>query len=61
MMLEGVDDVVAVITPEPFYAVGQMYADFTQVSDADVFEILRRANERRARHRLKPEARAKLR
>ena len=35
-----VDEVVTVITPEGFYAVGQWYDDFTQTSDAEVLELL---------------------
>jgi putative phosphoribosyl transferase len=34
------DEVRAVATPEPFYAVGQWYADFPQVSDREVIAIL---------------------
>jgi putative phosphoribosyl transferase len=38
-----VDDVVCAVTPEPFLAVGEWYEDFTQTSDADVKDLLRRA------------------
>ena len=34
------DELVCLATPEPFYAVGQWYADFAQVSDADVRRLL---------------------
>jgi putative phosphoribosyl transferase len=34
------DEVRAVATPEPFYAVGQWYEDFPQTSDARVVELL---------------------
>ncbi len=37
---QEVDMVVSLITPEEFAAVGQFYVDFTQVSDAEVIEIL---------------------
>jgi putative phosphoribosyl transferase len=37
---EDADDVRALAMPEPFYAVGQWYADFPQVSDAEVVELL---------------------
>jgi predicted phosphoribosyltransferase len=37
------DDVVCVITPEPFFAVGQWYEDFEQVSDAEVGVLLQAA------------------
>jgi putative phosphoribosyl transferase len=46
--LEGVDEVVALVAPLSFYAVGQLYEDFSQVSDREVLEILRAAAERRA-------------
>jgi predicted phosphoribosyltransferase len=36
----AVDDVVCVATPEPFYAVGAWYEDFTQITDDEVREIL---------------------
>ncbi len=36
------DDVVAVLTPEAFMAVGSFYRDFGQTSDDTVVEILRR-------------------
>ena len=31
-----VDEAVCVMTPEPFFGVGQWYADFSQTSDAEV-------------------------
>lgn len=34
------DQVVCLITPEPFYAVGAYYADFGQTSDAEVIDLL---------------------
>ncbi len=39
---QEVDMVVSLISPEDFSAVGQFYADFTQVSDAEVIEVLSR-------------------
>ena len=36
------DDVVILYTPEPFYAVGQFYKKFPQVSDDEVIEIMQR-------------------
>ena len=36
------DQVVSVATPEPFFAVGQWYADFPQVSDERVVSLLAR-------------------
>jgi predicted phosphoribosyltransferase len=38
-----VDDVICAVTPEPFLAVGEWYEDFTQTSDAEVQDLLRRA------------------
>jgi putative phosphoribosyl transferase len=35
------DDVVCLLTPEDFWAVGQFYEDFTQVEDEEVVELLR--------------------
>jgi predicted phosphoribosyltransferase len=35
-----VDDLVVLLTPEPFYAVGNHYLDFTQVSDEQVTQYL---------------------
>ena len=37
-----VDEVVCAITPEPFYAVGYWYEDFTQTTDQEVRELLAR-------------------
>jgi putative phosphoribosyl transferase len=34
--------VVILYTPEPFYAVGQFYKKFPQVSDDEVIEIMQR-------------------
>jgi putative phosphoribosyl transferase len=34
------DELVAVATPEPFYAIGQFYDDFTQTTDAQVVAAL---------------------
>jgi len=39
--LEGeVDEVVCLMSPEPFYAIGQWYQDFTQTSDSEVVTLL---------------------
>ena len=44
-----VDDVVCAVTPEPFYAVGLWYEDFSQTTDDEVRELLgRSAEDRRA-------------
>ena len=37
------DEVVCAQTPEPFYAVGLWYDDFTQTTDEEVHELLERA------------------
>jgi putative phosphoribosyl transferase len=34
------DEVVCLMTPEPFYAVGEHYDDFTQTSDREVTMLL---------------------
>jgi predicted phosphoribosyltransferase len=38
-----VDQVICAVTPEPFWAVGQWYTDFSQTSDEEVRDLLRRA------------------
>jgi putative phosphoribosyl transferase len=38
-----VDDIVCAQTPEPFYAVGSWYEDFTQTSDEEVHALLEQA------------------
>lgn len=40
---DAADEYIAVATPEPFYAVGQFYADFRQTGDDDVIRHLRDA------------------
>jgi len=37
------DDVIVLAMPEPFYAVGAYYRDFTQTSDEEVIDLLARA------------------
>ena len=37
------DEFVCIATPEPFYAIGQFYADFTQTTDEQVVDYLERA------------------
>jgi predicted phosphoribosyltransferase len=39
----GVDEIICAFTPEPFHAVGQWYADFSQTTDEEVRELLARA------------------
>ena len=38
------DECVCVITPDPFYAVGVWYEDFSQTTDDEVRDLLERAN-----------------
>jgi predicted phosphoribosyltransferase len=40
---DRVDDIVCAVTPEPFYAVGLWYEDFSQTSDDEVRELLEHA------------------
>jgi predicted phosphoribosyltransferase/dienelactone hydrolase len=39
------DEVVCLMTPDPYYAVGAHYRDFTQTSDAEVVDLLQRATQ----------------
>lgn len=39
------DDIVCLVTPEPFYAVGAHYDDFSQTDDSEVIELLARARQ----------------
>lgn len=39
------DEVVCVFMPEPFYAIGAWYQDFTQTADGEVVDLLREASE----------------
>ena len=41
-----VDEIVCLLTPEPFYAVGAWYEDFSQTADEEVSELLKRARVR---------------
>jgi len=47
-----VDELVCLHAPEDFYAVGQFYLDFSQVSDEEVAALLRRAEEGETGQRL---------
>jgi predicted phosphoribosyltransferase len=38
-----VDDIICAVTPEPFYAVGFWYDDFSQTTDEEVRELLARS------------------
>ena len=37
-----VDDIICAVTPEPFYAVGCWYEDFSQATDEEVRDLLAR-------------------
>lgn len=39
------DEIVCAMTPEPFYAVGLWYDDFSETTDDEVRELLRRASQ----------------
>ena len=41
---EEVDDVICAVTPEPFYAVGLWYENFSQTTDEEVRDLLARAS-----------------
>ena len=43
------DEVVCLMSPEPFYAVGCHYRDFAQTTDAEVVDLLDRAAKEQAR------------
>jgi putative phosphoribosyl transferase len=45
---EEADEAICARTPEPFYAVGLWYEDFTQTTDEEVHELLQRAEEEHA-------------
>lgn len=38
-----VDETVCLMTPEPFYAIGLAYVDFSQTSDEEVIDLLEKA------------------
>jgi len=43
-----VDEIVCAITPDPFYAVGVWYEDFSQTTDEEVRELLQRTGRRQS-------------
>jgi putative phosphoribosyl transferase len=45
---DHVDEIICAVTPEPFYAVGLWYKDFSQTTDEEVRDLLTRANQRAA-------------
>src|SRR5258707_1235454 len=44
------DDVICAVTPEPFYAVGLWYGDFSQTTDEEVRDLLEQAAEHASAH-----------
>jgi predicted phosphoribosyltransferase len=48
---DAVDEIVCAIMPDPFYAVGLWYEDFSQTSDDEVRDLLARAHPPAARER----------
>jgi len=47
-LLALADEVVCLATPHPFYGVGQWYADFSQIGDTLVVDLLNKCRARRA-------------
>ncbi len=45
-LADDCDEIVCLVTPEPFYAVGAHYRDFTQTTDDDVVRLLAEARRR---------------
>jgi predicted phosphoribosyltransferase len=43
VLRDDADEIVCLATPEPFYAVGQWYANFEQTTDEEVQDLLARA------------------
>ena len=55
-LLAEVDEVVCTLTPEPFYAVGLWYEDFSQTTDDEVRDLLARAAAERSAREAAPGA-----
>jgi predicted phosphoribosyltransferase len=47
-----VDDVICAVTPEPFYAVGLWYENFSQTSDEEVRQLLKQTSEEVVAHHI---------
>jgi predicted phosphoribosyltransferase len=45
---DEVDEIICARTPQPFYAVGLWYEDFSQTTDEEVRDLLRRAEQKAA-------------
>jgi predicted phosphoribosyltransferase len=50
LLRSEVDEIVCAVTPEPFYAVGLWYEDFSQTTDEEVRELLAQRTEAAAHH-----------
>jgi putative phosphoribosyl transferase len=46
-LLPGIDSIVCAATPEPFQAVGIWYEDFSQTTDEEVRQLIKRAARQR--------------
>lgn len=51
-----VDELICVHMPESFYAIGQFYADFSQVADEEVTNLIHRAEQRAIHKGVRTEA-----
>lgn len=51
-----VDELICVHMPESFYAIGQFYADFSQVADEEVTDLIHRAEQRAIHKGVRTEA-----
>jgi predicted phosphoribosyltransferase len=49
-----VDELIVLMVPEPFYAVGNFYDDFAQVEDREVLQYLNMAEEALASSKASP-------
>lgn len=45
-LMKEADKVICLYTPEPFFAIGQFYRDFTQTSDEEVIKLIKLNRER---------------
>jgi putative phosphoribosyl transferase len=57
-LAEDADELVCLATPEPFYAVGLWYRDFTQTTDEEVVRLLAEADRSAARRYVDEDRRA---
>lgn len=50
LLRESADEVICLVTPEPFYGVAEWYLDFSQLTDVDVCELLEAAWKEKSDH-----------